>query len=245
MSTPKTSSVPAKNSTPNKSAARNATAKATKLLRGLDNQSAAVLKYVDAQVAKMKGTVSTVLAQLNTVSSAALSTPPVAKPAAAKTAAPKAVKAKPAASAAKATKPVRGSTTGAKAEPAGAKKPAAKKPAAKAAAGGKKNTGTIDNRPNLKPIIMAELKARGPLRAAELYHKAEAVASAGGFKVWSNQSLYSLLDKAVEHGEVVKTGEKAAATFAINPKSTSSVSDQDAEALVEKVHSDAATSAVV
>ena len=226
--------------TQTKTEVRNSTAKALKLLRGIDNEAQSIKKdqvKLDQRVKSLSQSAGEISKILSGISNTALASEP-AKPAkpAAKAAKPASkAAAKPAAKAVKtAAKPA----AKAAAKPAAkAAKPAAKaaKPAAKAAAKpAAKAAKAAADRPALKQVATDILKASGkPLTASEIYKEAT---HRHGY--WSRQSLYNVLDK----GGFKKSGEGAKATFGIS--GSSQTSDDEAEKFVSKVSGDASVATV-
>ena len=230
--------------TQTKTEVRNSTAKALKLLRGIDNEAQSIKKdqvKLDQRVKSLSQSAGEISKILSGISNTALASEP-AKPAkpAAKAAKPASkAAAKPAAKAVKtAAKPA----AKAAAKPAAkAAKPAAKaaKPAAKAAAkpaakAAKAAAKPAADRPALKQVATDILKASGkPLTASEIYKEAT---HRHGY--WSRQSLYNVLDK----GGFKKSGEGAKATFGIS--GSSQTSDDEAEKFVSKVSGDASVATV-
>jgi len=245
--------------TQTKTEVRNNTAKATKLLRGIDNEVASINKASEA-LNKRVATVAKNAAQAATllvgISNTALATPAVTKPAvkpaakkvdtkAAKKAAKKAAaktakaakkavaKAKPAAKAA-AKKPVKATAKKA-AKAAGVKKPTA----AKAAPAKPVKAG---ERPPLTQLMKAVLDKTPDVTAAAI----NAALIAQGFK-FSRQSQYNQLKKTELFN---KKGEGAAATFrnmAVVAKAAAApaakTTDADADAFVAKATENPTTAA--
>ena len=228
--------------TQTKTEVRNSTAKALKLLRGIDNEAQSIKKdqvKLDQRVKSLSQSAGEISKILSGISNTALASEPAkpaakaAKPAAKAAAKPAAKAAKPAAKpaakaaakpAAKAAKPA------AKAAKAAAK--AAAKPTAKATA--KAAAKPAADRPALKQVATDILKASGkPLTASEIYKEAT---HRHGY--WSRQSLYNVLDK----GGFKKSGEGAKATFGIS--GSSQTSDDEAEKFVSKVSGDASVATV-
>ena len=220
--------------TQTKTEVRNSTAKALKLLRGIDNEAQSIKKdqvKLDQRVKSLSQSAGEISKILSGISNTALASEP-AKPAA-----------KAAKPAAKAAKPAAKPAAKAAAKPAAkAAKPAAKaaKPAAKAAAKptakatAKAAAKPAADRPALKQVATDILKASGkPLTASEIYKEAT---HRHGY--WSRQSLYNVLDK----GGFKKSGEGAKATFGIS--GSSQTSDDEAEKFVSKVSGDASVATV-
>ena len=228
--------------TQTKTEVRNSTAKALKLLRGIDNEAQSIKKdqvKLDQRVKSLSQSAGEISKILSGISNTALASEP-AKPAAKAAKPASKAAAKPAAKAVKtAAKPA----AKAAAKPAAkAAKPAAKaaKPAAKAAAKptakatAKAAAKPAADRPALKQVATDILKASGkPLTASEIYKEAT---HRHGY--WSRQSLYNVLDK----GGFKKSGEGAKATFGIS--GSSQTSDDEAEKFVSKVSGDASVATV-
>ena len=220
--------------TQSKTEIRNNTAKATKLLRGIDNEAAAIAKAQDAlnkRVASVQKTAAQVSSLLTGISTTALaaSTAVAAKPTA---------KAKPA-------KPVVAKKAEAQpAKPAKAEKvkPAkAEKPVAAKKAEAKPAPAKAGERPPLVQLINNVLDTTPGVTAAEIYK--QVVAAAGYF---SRQSVYVHLKKSDLY---TKTGDGAAATFkratgAPEKAGKGGTSDEEAEAFAEKAGSNPVTAAV-
>ena len=233
--------------TQSKTEIRNNTAKATKLLRGIDNEAAAIAKAQDAlnkRVASVQKTAAQVSSLLTGISTTALaaSTAVAAKP----TAKAKPVKkeAKPTAKA-KPAKPVVAKKAEAQpAKPAKAEKvkPAkAEKPVAAKKAEAKPAPAKAGERPPLVQLINNVLDTTPGVTAAEIYK--QVVAAAGYF---SRQSVYVHLKKSDLY---TKTGDGAAATFkratgAPEKAGKGGTSDEEAEAFAEKAGSNPVTAAV-
>lgn len=246
--------------TQSKTEIRNNTAKATKLLRGIDNEAAAIAKAQDAlnkRVASVQKTAAQVSSLLTGISTTALaaSTAVAAKPTAkAKPAKPvkkPTAKAKPVKKEAKPTakakpaKPVVAKKAEAQpAKPAKAEKvkPAkAEKPVAAKKAEAKPAPAKAGERPPLVQLINNVLDTTPGVTAAEIYK--QVVAAAGYF---SRQSVYVHLKKSDLY---TKTGDGAAATFkratgAPEKAGKGGTSDEEAEAFAEKAGSNPVTAAV-
>ena len=220
--------------TQTKTEIRNNTAKATKLLRGIDNEAASIAKAQDAlnkRVATVKKTAAQVTSLLAGISNTALAAPMSApKPVAKKAVKPakKVVKAK---AAKVAKKPVAKKV----AKPAMKAKPAAKKVAKPVAAKAPKLT-KAGERPPLISLMNAILDKTPGVTAAAI----NTALVSQGFK-FSRQSQYNQLKKTELYA---RTGEGAAATFkrasssnstkTAPAKAATKTSDEEAEAFVEK-----------
>jgi len=243
--------------TQTKTEVRNNTAKATKLLRGIDNEVASINKASEA-LNKRVATVAKNAAQAATllvgISNTALATPAVvAKPAvkpAAKKADKKAAKkaaAKTAKKAAKAVAKAKPATK--KAVKAAAKKPVkavAKKAATKSAKPASAKPVKAGERPPLTQLMKAVLDKTPDVTAAAI----NTALIAQGFK-FSRQSQYNQLKKTELF---TKKGEGAAATFrnaagaakaaaVPAPAPATKTTDADADAFVEKSTSNPTTAA--
>lgn len=250
--------------TQTKTEIRNNTAKATKLLRGIDNETAAIAKGTEAlnkrteKVVKDVATVTALFLGMSNTATAAVSAKPVpapkpaAKPAAKTAAKPAAKTAPKPAKPAKTPKPALAAKTAkkpaAKAAPKPTKKVAAKtapkaKPvkAAKPVAAGE--------RPKLKTVLNALMDAAtaanggkpSPLTRPVLYKQ---VCDQHGY--YSRQSLYNALDDTKSYTKVsVKIDDKSEDAYIRAPgAATSGTSDEEAAAFVEKVDGAPAVSAV-
>ncbi len=240
---------------------RNNTAKATKLLRGIDNETAQITKGVEAlakrteKVAKDTAVVSGLLAGLSNAAIAGTEVKPAPKPAA-KTAPKPAAKtaAKPAAKTAgvKTGKPAKKPAAKPAAKVAAktaSKKPAAKaapKPAKKVAAkSAKPAVAAAGERPKLKTVVNGLMDAAAasnggkpaPIQAAVLYKQ---VCDAHGY--YSRQSLYNAL-KDEKSYKKVKDSEGEDAYIRIPGSAASGTSDEEAEAFVKGVDSNATAAA--
>jgi hypothetical protein len=231
--------------TQTKTEIRNNTAKATKLLRGIDNEAAAIAKdqaKLNQRVENVKKSVTVVASLLGGISNTALAAPVApAKPAPAakKTAAKPAKPAKPAKKAA------------AKLAKAAAKKAAktAKKAAAKAAPAKKAAKPAVaakpGERPPLKSLINGTLDAVSNewTPAAEIYK--QVCAKAGYF---SRQSLYNALkdEKSYEkqgEGAAAKFRRVAGASASAKAAPATKTTDEEADKFVEKSTTNPATAA--
>ena len=238
--------------TQSKTEIRNNTAKATKLLRGIDNEAAAIAKAQDAlnkRVASVQKTAAQVSSLLTGISTTALaaSTAVAAKPTAkAKPAKPvkkPTAKAKPVKKEAKPTakaKPAK-PMVAKKAEAKPAKPAKAEKPVAAKKAEAKPAPAKAGERPPLVQLINNVLDTTPGVTAAEIYK--QVVAAAGYF---SRQSVYVHLKKSDLY---TKTGDGAAATFkratgAPEKAGKGGTSDEEAEAFAEKAGSNPVTAAV-
>ncbi len=204
--------------TKTKTEIRNDSAKAQRILRGIDNNVAAAVKLrgqADKKLAQVVKDAAEIRGIVAGISNAALAPPSTSD---AKKDTPKPTKAE----AKKATpKPAK------KATPAKAKSPA------KEAASEDLNV----NRPDLDGVIHSILEKAGKaLTAAEVYHGCQQLATAKGFKVWSRQSLYNQLKNVKRFS---KTGDGAAARFGNADKS-----DSEADKFVEKVARDSVAASV-
>lgn len=227
--------------TQTKTEIRNNTAKAQKLLRGIDNETVAIKKdqeKLNARVKAVQESTRVVQTLIGGISNAALAAPSAQKPAPAQAKKPAA---KPQAQAKKPAAKVRAKPQAkkpaakAQAKPAqkAAPKAQAKKPAAKAAPKADKPKAPVSNRPPLKKVITDILAKNGkPMGAAEIYKEA-----CQKFGYWSRQSLYNALKDARSFS---KDGDGFRAA---SPKSTTT--DVEAEDFVKKVEGNAATSTVV
>ena len=236
---------------------RNVTAQVTKLFKGIDNDTAAVVKMQD-QLNKRIGNIvqsnNRAKDLVNNISNVALAaaTPP-AKPA--KPATPPAKPAKPAKAPPTPPKPPSKKTPVKPVAAAKVAKPAkvavtkpAKAAAAKAAKPETVKSATPkieDNRPALRQLILDTIGKKQPITAANIYHAAEEIANASSFKVWTRQSMYSLLEKLVAQKEIHKVGEGPTATYEA-PKVvvSSSVEEDEADRLVARVETTTAVSDV-
>jgi hypothetical protein len=225
--------------TQTKTEVRNSTARAEKILRGIDNDVMAIesrTKAVGQKAEEFKkilsGLSNTALSSSETKKAPEKAAPkPAAKPAAKPAQKPAAKKPAP-------KKPAPAPKKQAAAKPAtkAAAKPAAKKaaPAAKPAA---KKSAPAEDRPKLVDVAASILQKAGKaLPAAEIYRDA---CKAHGY--WSRQSLYNALEKPI----FVKKGDGASATFDLKDRSSASASDSEADNFVSKVAADPATSAVL
>ena len=219
---------------------RNASAKVGKLLRGIDNDTAAVVKMKDqidkkiGSITQSNGLVKDLVAGIST---AALATPepPKTKP----------VKAPPTP---KAAKPVK-----APAKPKPAKPPVKKvekapvakplKPPAKKT-NGDKSSVAIDERPPLRQLLSDLISSKKSIKSSDIYHNIEELADTAGFAVWSRQSVYSLLKKLVEQNEIVKSGDGADAIYSLPAGQHVVATDDEADRLISKVESSSAVAAV-
>jgi hypothetical protein len=205
-----------------------------RLMRGIDNDTAAVMRLrtqLDAKVNNIVSSTSKIGSLVTGLSNAALSVEPV-----------------------KATKPVKAAKSTKVAKPAkstkvakSAKSTKVAKPVKVAKSEPIKVTTVVDvkpakdERPELRSVMFDTLKLSDkPLTAAAVYHTAEEIAKKDGFKVWTRQSLYNLLSKAVEGNEITKTGEGSNATFSIKKNDS-----DEAEKLINRVASDMETRHVV
>jgi hypothetical protein len=223
--------------TQTKTEIRNNTAKATKLLRGIDNEAAAIAKdqaKLNQRVENVKKSVTVVASLLGGISNTALAAPiPAAKAApAAKKAVTKAVKtAKPMA---KATAKKAAAKPPKKAVKAASPKKTAKPATAKPAKAAKPAAAKPGERPPLKSLINGVLDGASNewTPAAEIYK--QVCAKAGYF---SRQSLYNALkdEKSYE-----KQGEGAAAKFrhlagaSAKAATATKTTDEEADKFVEK-----------
>jgi len=206
--------------TQSKTEIRNSSAKATKLLQGIDNEAISIGKESEKlgkRIATVKKNVAEAKTLLTGLSTAALQSSPVPAAKAVKPAKPAAVKKEPAVKVAKAAKP--------------AKVAKAAKPAK---AQVKKEDG---ERPPIKDIINTILsKTSEPLTAAKIY--SQGVAIVGYF---SRQALYTALKDSV----YIKTGDKATATYSLGGRAVSKTSDEEVDAFIEKSNVSEAVQAVV
>lgn len=212
---------------------RKAQAKVTKLLRGIDNNTAEINKRV-AAVAKDTGEFRNVIAEISSAVASVEAPKPSKKPEPTVKTVKKPAKkevAKAAKTDEKAAKPVK------TAKPAPVKKPAAA--AAKKPAVAKKNApkaeeanGKTPLRPILHSLLDRAAKEAGkpvPLTAAELFNQVKAV------HPFSRQSVYSNLG----HPSFKRIGD----TY-VNAGNNSKTSDEEAENFVSQVDSTAATATV-
>jgi hypothetical protein len=171
-----------------------------KMIRGLDNESFKLAKSVSSLTEKISQAnqhLSSMLSdRTNGPQTSAKPVVKAEKPEKPKTA-PKL--SKPVAK----EKPAKPATV-AKEKPVKAEKPA--KPVAQPAGN--------DGRPSFKELVVKNL-AKKEMTTGELYTAAEAAAEKGGFKVWSRQSLYNIIEKGVEKGEIGKSGEGATAKYSV------------------------------
>jgi predicted transcriptional regulator len=239
MSTPKaqikTSKPPAtlapkkieKIETKTKTEIRNATAQAGKLLRGIDNNVASFLRLrdqINAKVTDIQRSAARTQTLLMGISNAALQ--PEVKPAVSRAVLKPATK--------PATKPAK--------SVAPKEKPESEKPEKKTIKV-KPETKKTSNRPELRQVINQALET-GDKTAAAIYHVATEIATKDGFSVWSRQSLYNLLDKAVGKGEISKTGDGAGAIYSRLLQSNDTA-DEEAERLLQRVENDTNTAQAV
>lgn len=224
--------------TQTKTEIRNNTAKATKLLRGIDNEAASIAKTHDAlnkRVAVVLKTAAQVTSLLAGISNTALAAPvPASKPA------KKAAKPKPAKAAKPAKKAaVKKAAPKKAAKPVAKAKPAPKKAAKPAAAAKAPKLAKAGERPPLVSLMNAILDKTPGVTAAAI----NTALVAQGFK-FSRQSQYNQLKKTDLYA---RTGDGAAATFKrvtgakAAPAKASKTSDEEAEAFVEKASSNPVT----
>lgn len=238
--TKSTVKTPAKSTVNPKINIRNTSAKVTRLLKGIDNDTSAVVKMQDQLNKRITNiTQSSSLAKdlVNGLSNAIITAPTPAKPA----------KTQPAKPAKPAKVPV---TKQAKAKPVKQAKvvPVKIKPVKPVKA--EKITSdikSVDNRPQLRQLIIDTVNKQKPITAANIYHVAETVAKLNNFKVWTRQSMYSLLEKLVAQKELTKTGEGPSANYGnsetVVSKATGS-DDEEADRLVARVETTSATADV-
>jgi hypothetical protein len=226
--------------TQTKTEVRNNTAKAAKLLRGIDNEVAAINKETAAlnkrtavvkQAAAQAMTLLTGLSGTALVGAGATAAKPASKPAP-----------KPAKKTAKkaAAKPAKKAAAKPAAKPAkkAAAKAAAPKPAKKAAAKPAPKPAKPGERPALFGVVVDVLNKTPDVTAAAIYKTIESM----GLH-YSRQSLYNQLEKPA----FTKAGDGATATFRNAPGQAKAAapaaktSDADADAFVEKATANPAT----
>lgn len=221
---------PAKSTTiSSKTDIRNASAKVGKLLKGIDNDTAAVVKMKD-QLDKKIGSITqasnTVKELVSGISNAALATPP--EPPKVKPAQSKTVKTE----AAKPTK-----------APVAAKKPPTSTPV-KPTKKPENGKAVMVERPPLRQLIIDLVNDKQSIKSSDIYPVIEAKAKTGGFPVWSRQSVYGLLKKLTEQNEFAKTGDGSDAVYSVPVMRNTVASDDDADRLINKVANSSAVAAV-
>ena len=207
------------------------------MLKGIDNDTTAVVKMQDQLNKKTQNIIQTnglVKELVNGISNAALATPEPLKA--------KPVKAAPPPKPVKTAKPVKTSAKPVKTATVKPAKAAAKKPAK---SNGTKNGGSvsIDERPPLRQLLTDLISGKQSVKSSDVYHQVEDLASTGGFEVWSRQSVYSLLKKLVSQNEIVKVGEGPDAVYSL-PTGQNLASDDEADRLITKVEGSSAIASV-
>jgi hypothetical protein len=230
---------------------RNVTAQVTKIFKGIDNDTTAVVKMQSQMNKRIDNIVQSnnrAKDLVNNISNVALTA--ATTPAKVATPAVKPVTAKPVKAAPVPPKSVAKKVVAKPVKAAKAAKVAVAKPAKVAKAEViKTTTKVVDNRPQLRQLILDTIGKKQPITAANIYHVAEEVAKLGSFKVWTRQSMYSLLEKLNEQKEIHKTGEGPTATYEIPTKVVATSSDEDdddseADRLVARVETTAAVADV-
>jgi predicted transcriptional regulator len=215
---------------------RNASAKVGKLLKGIDNDTAAVVKMQDQLNKKTQNIIQTsglVKDLVAGISNAALATPEPAKPT-------KVVKTPTPAKPPAVKKPIKPAVSVKPTKAPPTKKPA-KPPTKKPENNGK---STTDDRPQLRQLLIDVIDSKQSVKSSDVYHIVEEKANAGGFQVWSRQSVYSILKKLVEQNEFIKSGDGPDAVYSLPSARKPVASDDEADRLISKVESSSSIAAV-